>query len=75
MMYSNDITFPPHLVYALDHHHAWRSTSFRRLVDMLLLGEQLTCDELHPSGKGAAGFADELQRTAERSMNSSSYFN
>ena len=42
---------------------------------MFLLGEQVKCDELHLSGKGAAGFEEELQRTADSSMNSTSYFN
>ena len=42
---------------------------------MVLLGEQVMCDELYPSGKGAVDFADDLQRTAESSLNSSNYFN
>ena len=33
------------------------------------------CNELHLKGKGAEGFADEMQRTADSSMNSKGYFN
>ena len=32
------------------------------------------CDVLHLNGKQMAGFADELQRTADSSMNSTGYF-
>ena len=33
------------------------------------------CDDLHLNGKGAEDFANELQRTADSSMNSRGYFN
>ena len=47
----------------------------RRFIGLFVLGLQFMCNELHLNGKGAAGFADELPRTADSSMNSSSYFN
>ena len=41
-------------------------------MGMFLLGEQDKCDELNLSG--SAGFKDELQLTADSSMNNTNYF-